>query len=569
MSKKIRKILKNIKSKQTVMGVVIIVLLILISATAMLTSPIKMKASAEGSNENQYVTAYETQAYTDYSYYKLITIDSGQVPAILGNFPVWVYNTSSNFTSHILANGSDMAFYSYDNSTQYNHEIELWNKTTGELGVWVKVTSVTSAADTKFWMYYGDSDTTDQPGHNPTTVWSDYTAVWHINETGTGTRYDSTANNYDATPYNYDGDEAYPNGEADGCDWLNSTGATRTDQLNVTGLYNGVPNSSDFTISGWFNIDTAVSQQFISANNDQHGKWSLSAYHTVASSARLYSNAGPIMACSTDTSDGQWHHLVLTRSGNNWVMYLDAKNESYTSNSGWLNDNTPSAYYRIGNEPWGTSTFNGTVDEIRIINGTARNISWIAAHFNNVRNDSTFCTFGSEQEAQGGDTASVYSLKGLPSPYGITWAGTAGTTVWCNATGTHSETMEINMSINSSDNVTEIRVWVDDLNDSGTWINASNISVVISRDNTSWAGGDGSVNYTAFSDGGSNVSINTSQWTDANGMYGTNPFLGAGLKDTNTSLYCRFRITIPSGAATDVFSSLSLTDWKIYIGHYT
>lgn len=76
---------------------------------------------------------------SDYLYHKEITIDHTKVGSTLTNFPVWVYNTSSNFADNILTNGSDIAFYNFTNETQFNHEIEVWNKTTGELGVWVNI----------------------------------------------------------------------------------------------------------------------------------------------------------------------------------------------------------------------------------------------------------------------------------------------------------------------------------------------------------------------------------------------------------------------------------------------
>jgi len=162
-----------------------------------------------------------------------------------------------------------------------------------------------------------------------------------------------------------------------------------------------------------------------------------------------------------------------------------------------------------------------------------------------------------------GDTSSTYTLKGLPNEK-ITWAGTGGTTVWCNTSGDYNEYMEINLSVNASDNVTEIRIFLDDLNDTSDWINASNISVQFSSNNITWGNATG--NWTAFTDGGSNVTCNSSQWTEANGFYGPNPFTYGGITDTNRSVYCIFKLTIPSDAITDTFWSSASDSYKIYIG---
>jgi len=164
------------------------------------------------------------------------------------------------------------------------------------------------------------------------------------------------------------------------------------------------------------------------------------------------------------------------------------------------------------------------------------------------------------QENAGSGAASVYIIKGLPNDI-VTWAGTAGTSVYCNSTGDTNEWLEINMSINATDNVTEIRVFMDDLNDTGEFVNASNITMYVANaSNTTY------YSFGAFTDGGSNITINQTTW-NTNIMI-DNPFNNTGLKDTNTSIFLIFKLAIPAGASTDIFWSSSLTNWKIYFGHY-
>lgn len=158
---------------------------------------------------------------------------------------------------------------------------------------------------------------------------------------------------------------------------------------------------------------------------------------------------------------------------------------------------------------------------------------------------------------------SNYTIKGIYSNK-IDWAGLNGTNVWSNSSGDHYETMEINMSVNASQNVTTINVWVADLriNATANYIRGGNISMQVSSDNITWGS-----NVRAFTNLGSNLTINKTLWTTGNGCYGTNPFNGAGITDRNTSIYVRFRLTIPNTATTGIYYYQTL--WKVYIGRTT
>ena len=154
--------------------------------------PVKtMSLSVVGAGENWW--------NTDWSYRKLITIDSSYVDATLTNFPVMVYNISdTDLDTDAQSDGDDIAFVSYvDNSTQFNHELDTYFSD-GELVAWVNVTSVSSSSDTKFWMYYGNGGTSNQ--EHVTDTWdSDFEAVYHMSGTSSGDIDDSTSNNHDVT----------------------------------------------------------------------------------------------------------------------------------------------------------------------------------------------------------------------------------------------------------------------------------------------------------------------------------------------------------------------------------
>lgn len=146
------------------------------------------------------------------------------------------------------------------------------------------------------------------------------------------------------------------------------------------------------------------------------------------------------------------------------------------------------------------------------------------------------------------------SLSGLTSNR-LTWSGNAGNTVWCNATGDGNETL--NMSITYADtNIQEVKVYIGDMNDTGAYINASNLSLCFSSDNSTWG-----ASTRNFVDGGSNISINSALWTTDNGCYGANPFPISSDKN----IYARVKLTIPAGQDIDTYWSASSTAYKVYI----
>jgi len=161
----------------------------------------------------------------------------------------------------------------------------------------------------------------------------------------------------------------------------------------------------------------------------------------------------------------------------------------------------------------------------------------------------------------GGSDASIFSLKGVSTPYNLTFSGATGATVHCNSSGDANEWAEINMTINATDNMTELRIWMDDLNDTGAYINASNMTLYISSDNATYG------YLGTFPDGGGNCTnhINTTNWVDV--TMGANPFNGTGLHDKTASIYFVIKLTIPAGLGTDIFYTGAIDSCKIYIGH--
>ena len=508
---------------------------------------------------------YHTQAETSqFLYYKNITLNSTQIPSAQTDFPILVYLASdADLATDALDSGYDIAFFNATGS-QLNHEIELFNGTTGKLVAWVNVTSLVHDSDTNISMYYGDADIGSSAENKHGTWDSNYVLVMHMNGSSVSNIIDSTTNANDGatelnTPvYEQTGKAGY-GVTFDGTDSIRVTDSA---SLDVT---------SDLTIEAWAYPTSQTRFYACSKWNDAGDQRSYalatdSSYKTRFRACSDGSDATDVDATSTGTFTANcWVYLtgVFDDSGNKIYAYHNATTNAGSAYANSLYSGSAdvsfSGYITTGDA--GGQMLTCTLDECRI-SKTKRSDDWILTTYNCIINssDNGFFSIGAEQGGGGGGGSSSYSLNGLPDSK-ITWAGIAGNSVLCNETGDTNEWLEINMSINASQNVTGIRIFMDDLNDTDAWINASNITLYVSKDNSSYA------SMGAFIDGGSNITINASTWP---GGAGTNPFTdGAGLTDKNTSIWCVFKLNIPAGLSTDIFYSSASDSCKVYIGHYT
>ena len=127
---------------------------------------------------------------------------TGSAP--VGNFPVLVRLSEtavSGFLYSDLTSSSDGADLAFFDAGGYPlaFEIDTWNPG-GESLVWVRLPSMQNG--TRFTIWWGSSEVTGK-SVCPDDPWSDYTGVWHLNESGTGTSvvvHDATTNRLDGAP---------------------------------------------------------------------------------------------------------------------------------------------------------------------------------------------------------------------------------------------------------------------------------------------------------------------------------------------------------------------------------
>ena len=550
---------KNKKSRKKTLLVIGILALMIVSLTP--TNVFKVG-----------VQAYETQSVTDFTHVRQITINHNYVNAWLHDFPVYVYNVSDDLKDtdtggNIRPDGYDIAFYSSDNNTQYAHEIEYYDGTTGTLCAWVNVTDISPSADTIFYMYYGDADSSNQ--ENVFGTWDgNYIAVWHMKDNATDGILDSSqhfnnlSKNADNNSY-----QELTNAHVGYCQLFNGAssanlsggpfthGAVHPYSFMVWSRVNGTGTYQNMLFKELFLGNTTNSIEVLHSTDDPN-KYKYAH--------RTSGDGWQVAEYNLGTTDVWFFNWAYMTGGTDAYLFRNISNLEASMTS------TTFKYFcgdfQVGGA-WATAgywsyPFTGYVDEFWISQVT-RNGSYYGAIYNNTNSPELFLTFGT-----GGlnpqDTSSEYQILGLPGT-SITWAGTTGTTVWCNNSGDTYETLELNMSVNYSQNISEVRVWVGDINNSDSWANASNISVQFSSNNYTWGNATG--NTTAFTDGGSNVSVNDTFWTEANGCYGPDPFADGPINRTNASIFMRFKLTIPSEAGAHMhYNAIA---WKIYIGEYT
>jgi len=325
----------------------------------------------------------------------------------LNNFPVLISITDdSNLKASAQDDGGDIVFTDLDNNIKYDHEIEKFDKATGELVAWVKLDSLPSTG-TNIWMWYGNPNCADQ--WNVEGTWdSNYKMVQHLQETS-GTRYDSTANGNTGQGYDVNG----AIGQVDGANAFTASGCVDCGSggsLDVTG---------EITIEAWAKpnsfgywseiVSKRAGEPLQSANYDLRfgNPENPPPYNKI----EFYWRNGnwQIYTTSSTYTPGAWYYIVATREGYNPPkIYVGGVQVEGTCTVGsctndMLEDenalNIGAGIDNDGDYNWG---FNGIIDEVRI-SSTARSAGWIETSYNNQKDPGSFLSVGEEEGSGGQD----------------------------------------------------------------------------------------------------------------------------------------------------------------------
>ena len=307
------------------------------------------------------------------------TIDSSKVDETLFNFPVLVMLDSSNYNfSRAQSDGADIRFF--DNSNNLlSYEIEDWDNSSEEAYVWVKLTSISSSNDTKFYMIFGNDIVST--AEDSASVWSNnYVAVWHLSESGTGMRYDSTLN-YNANPVNYNGDEAITGVIAGADDFDGSN-----DHLTTSLYINQSSGSGGYTYMAYAKSDiTTTSNRLPIFSTDNGGfDWGLIMTRSSDSVPNSYGLFVGDQSVGSGIMDTNYHHLVglFDKDSGRGKLYID---NSLSVNQPIDYDDSSEDLSIGGNFNY-DEYWNGMIDEARISN-VVRSTAWIKTDYYSVTNN--------------------------------------------------------------------------------------------------------------------------------------------------------------------------------------
>ena len=151
--------------------------------------------------------------------------------------------------------------------------------------------------------------------------------------------------------------------------------------LSVAASANLASNTGSFTLEFWYN-STATGNGRPLGNNTGNSfgtnNWVFAANDPSLGVGKLgfyVFNYGAYIASSTSStvaSDGQWHHIVLVRSGNTWAMFIDGVRQGSAVTSSVSFNGTSSAFNIGWSNVSGDATgFSGYLSNVRFVNGTA------------------------------------------------------------------------------------------------------------------------------------------------------------------------------------------------------
>jgi len=259
---------------------------------------------------------------------------------------------------------------------------------------WVKIPSVSGSANTEFYIYYGKSDATD--GADPTNVWdSDFKGVWHLKETGSATRLDSTANANNGTPYN---GVAGVEGKIDGANDFE-----RDSSQYITIARSASLEPTRITMEAWVKAETLVSWERV-FNKGIVGTYQGYSFLVGETNFLVQLYIGTSLQqkqTAHGMSTGTFYYIAATYDGSAIRVYKDGSLlQEWTGLSGNLIHNTSEPLY-LGRHPSAGEYLDAVADECRI-SSVARTGPWIKASYHSG-NDS-LVSYGSEETAYYGRT---------------------------------------------------------------------------------------------------------------------------------------------------------------------
>jgi hypothetical protein len=320
----------------------------------------------------------------------------------LTDFPIYL---NVSYESVMQSDFDDLRFIngSCESGETLELDYEIENYTGSSAHVWLRI-PLLGIGGQSVCMYYGNDGASN--GENVSGVWDDnYRGVYHLSESGTQSRNDSTLYGNNASTSGYEGDENIAGivGFADDFDG--------TDDYLESSTTNGIPSGTagqEVTTSFWVYRDTSPSggQGIIGIDtewmslleNDAGGGGGNDIFIRTWGS----NNAGTSQSITLN----DWYHIVtIWDVGTDFTVYVNGEFwASDTTATADTSADTGNPLYigQITNGgPLYQTRYNGILDEVRISN-VARTLDWANQSYQMVVNQNDVVSFGPEEVAKNG-----------------------------------------------------------------------------------------------------------------------------------------------------------------------
>lgn len=323
---------------------------------------------------------------TSWDYRKMITINNSQVEEDLTNFTVLINITDNDLKDKALSDGDDIAFTNINGTVQYDHEIEQFDNSSGQLIAWVKIPQLSSSTNTLLYMYYGNAGAANQ--ENIPGAWdSNYVAVWHFDNNSLA---DSTSNGYDGT----------------------NTGTTYNSNCKINGgreyggnhridVNNFATISTDLTAEAWVYRDPGDSATFIRFFTEgpdwNDNDWCL-YWRTSQGVVRFVINSNNHRTSGDyNETSGAWFHITVAYESGDAFLYKNGIKQAEWIGVFGASIGNSYTTLTIGNQNNGGRGWDGRMDEVRISN-TNRSENWIKTSYNSMNSPDMFYFLGNEED---------------------------------------------------------------------------------------------------------------------------------------------------------------------------
>ncbi len=332
-------------------------------------------------------------------WYSPYAINAAQVPSTQTDFPVLVSVTDARLkdvahSGHVnRSDGFDIRPYTDTTlgTAITGYELERYTPTTGEVIMWVKVSSLSSST-TPIVLGYGDTGITTD-GSSSTTWSNSFLGVYHVKD-GTTLSVADSAGLHNGT----NSGATAATGQIDGCAGFVSASSQ---SIQVAGFVG--PTAVTYTI--WVKATTFPTAYtgtiFRNSSNVSYSGILVKSTGKLACLGNATGAVGYDGAGSHTLSTGTWYYLAMTYSSSTGIIgYVNSASDGTSAANGNLV--TTSASMAMGTDLGNASRFwNGSLDEGRMAS-VVRSADWITTEYNNQNAPGTFATLGTEVAVGGG-----------------------------------------------------------------------------------------------------------------------------------------------------------------------